>query len=70
MINIIIFIFLLLFAFLIKEGAERAYDKFTDKMTKADMDTLYHRMSFLVRLFGFFALGIATKDFQLAAKLS
>lgn len=60
-IALIIFVFLALISFLVKEGAERAFDKF-DKSPTNPLSKLYHIMSFFVRLGLFFILGLATKQ--------
>lgn len=59
--TIVVLIFLTLFAFLIKEGAERAYDKQV-KSPKNKLSKLYHIMSLFVRLGLFLTLGYFTKD--------
>lgn len=64
----VILIFFVLFAFLIKEGAERAYDKEV-KSPKNKLSKLYHIMSFFVRVGLFLTLGIVTKDFETNIKL-
>lgn len=63
------FAFLALLCFLIKEGAERAYDKFQNLQIKIDMSTLYHIMSLVIRVFLFFIIGLETQELALGLKL-
>jgi len=56
----IAFIFLILISFLVKEGAERAFDR-KDKTPRSKWSRLYHIMSLFVRIGLFLLLGLLTK---------